>query len=373
MKKILPLLCAVLWAAAARGAEQGVPVVVGSWNIELFDAAGPADKTPPTRSLRHLRMIAETILGTGADVMGLQEIIAPPSRKEEYSLAQLVSMLNALEGERRGGLAQIWKGAAFRPEGGGSHVALVWRDDALEMVGKAVALTSLGRRFGDRSRPSPRDAVLFQRVPLAARFAVRNAPGHDFTVVVLRMRGEAAGVRGALDTDGRRRGEWEGLIRDWLLRPERQGSIRNERMIVLGDMDEEAPVIVEHLDEHGTADDVRGRLILDPSDFSRSEALLLFTSGAMESPRDFSFQANAEAGERHGRGVRQADVLSPYRKLVDHILISRGLLDRWDGEFRIEYFEQLYPLEDHIRISDHRPVSIRLLFPGGAGAGRRGS
>jgi hypothetical protein len=44
-------------------------------------------------------------------------------------------------------------------------------------------------------------------------------------------------------------------------------------------------------------------------------------------------------------------------------LISRSLVDNWDEDFRIDYFEKRYPLKDHIHLSDHRPVSISLRFP----------
>jgi len=198
---------------------------------------------------------------------------------------------------------------------------------------------------------------------------VRKAPANDFTVIVLHLKARSTGISGGLDgNDRRRRGELEALLRQWLLKPESQGDLRDRDIIVLGDLNERSDVLVELLNTHGTGDDVCGRLILDPSDFSDSGAYLLFTSAALSFPRHFTFEANAEKGQRR-RGGRSSenDYLSGYRNFIDHILISRSLLPAWNGEYDIEYFELRYPLSDHVRISDHRPVSIRLRFPASAG------
>jgi endonuclease/exonuclease/phosphatase family metal-dependent hydrolase len=322
-------------------------VVIASWNIEGFDAPGPEDLTFPTRGLRHLAGMAEIIRETGADVIGLEEVTGT------RSLGDLVSALN------QGGWGN-WTGAAGRTSPRQSHVALLWRTDTLEIIGEVAELSDLpyGYRAG-QSVTSP-DQRLFPRIPLAARFRARAAPGSDFTVVALHLKAGKTGIFGGLDSeDRRRRGEWETLIRRWVDRPEAQGALRSDRLVILGDMNEAAPVIVQLLDQHGTTEEVKGRLILDPSDFSDPRASLLFASAAREFPRDFTFQGNTEKGENGAA----ADSLWDYKNFIDHILISRSLLDAWDGEFAIEYFELDHPLSDHVHFSDHRPVGIRLRFP----------
>ncbi len=78
-----------------------VNIGVASWNIERFDAVGPADHTFPKRDHRHLEMIAQTILETGADVIGLQEMISPQSSSAPSALEQLLSELNKQESKIR--------------------------------------------------------------------------------------------------------------------------------------------------------------------------------------------------------------------------------------------------------------------------------
>lgn len=354
--------------AERRGsARPTVDVRVGSWNIERFDAAGPDDRTYPTRTRRHLGLIAQAILDEGIDLLGLQEVIGPGSPGAPYSLRQLVDELNgrSRSGKGRGkeNSPKIWKAVAGGPHGPESHLALVWNSEKLELVGKPRELTELARGYGG-NRVSSKGERRFPRPPLVARFRVSGAPENDFMVVVLHLKASSTGLYGGLDTNDKRRlGEWEDLLRKWLLNPRAQGELRDTEIIVLGDMNETAGNSVQLLDEYGTGDDVKGRLILDPSDFSLPESLLLFTSAVLDFPRHFTYEGNAEKGQRKGDGFRRADILSGYRNFVDHILISRPLLDNWDGKFAICYFETRYPLEDHVHISDHRPVSIRLSFP----------
>jgi endonuclease/exonuclease/phosphatase family metal-dependent hydrolase len=372
MKRVIPILAVLCAGCAATvcpdgrspaAAPRDVEIGVGAWNIELFDAAGPGDTTAPTRSMRHLRMIAEVILETKADLMGLEEVRGPRRKEGPYALEQLVNELNALERERwkGSGAAPVWRGASARPPSGEIHVALIWNTSTLEQIGRAVTLTSLSRSFGNGDEVSSKADVRFPRTPLSARFRIRAAPDNEFTVIVLHLKAKSTGIDKGLDSnDIRRRGELEDLLRKWLLDPGKREAAKN--LIILGDMNEESSVLVRLLDEYGTGDDVRGRLVLDPADFSNPKALMLFTSTALTFPKDFTYQGNAEKGQRSGSSVRSDDYLSPHRKFIDHILISRALFDRWDGEYHIEYFETAYPLEDHIHLSDHRPVSIRLRF-----------
>jgi hypothetical protein len=132
-------------------------------------------------------------------------------------------------------------------------------------------------------------------------------------------------------------------------------------------MNEKAPVLVQLLDEYGTAPDVRGRFILDPSGFSDSRALMLFTDGLLKFPENYTYRGSIEKGQGWGEFSAEEDALTDYTNFLDHILLSRPLAARWDGEYSIDYFESRYPLEEHVHISDHRPVSIRLRFPAVAG------
>lgn len=353
-------LCAA--SGKAPPAPQPVEVGVASWNIEIFDAAGPADFTCPRRDESHVRMIAETILETGADVIGLQEVIG------EAPLRQLLAELNGPGGDAS--RPAPWRAASGKARSGEIHCALLWKDESLELLGEVEELEGLSWGYRKGQVITSKDQLLFHRIPLAARFRVREAPSNDFTVIVLHLKAKSTGLAGGLDgNDRRRRGELESLLRKWLLNPEAQGSLEESEIIVLGDLNERSDVLVELLNRHGTGDDVRGRLIMDPSDFSDPDSLLLFTSAALCFPRHFTFEANAEKGQR-GRGgaPSEDDRLSGYRNFIDHILISRSLLPYWDGEYSIEYFELRYLLSDHVRISDHRPVSIRLRFPPGAAA-----
>jgi len=361
---IAAILTPVSLSSAKAPSPQNGEIGVGAWNIELFDAAGPDDVTPPTRSLRHLRMLAEVVLETKVDLMGIEEVRGPRTRGGPYSLEQLVNEINAVERERRrgGGGAPVWKGASAKPADGGIHVALIWNTATLEPVGSVTSLSSLGRSFGEGDAASSAAELRFPRLPISARFRVRAAPENEFTVIVLHLKAKSTGIDGGLDTnDLRRRGELEDLLRKYVLDPAKRETARN--LIIAGDLNEEAPVLVRLLDAHGTGDDVRERLILDHSDFSNPNAMLLFTSAVLSPRSDFTYQGNAEKGQLNGSSVRGDDYLSPHRKFIDHILISRGLFPRWDGEYQIEYFETYYPLEDHVHLSDHRPVSIRLRFP----------
>ncbi|MCX6350077.1 MAG: hypothetical protein NTV79_11375, partial [Candidatus Aureabacteria bacterium] len=319
---------------------------IASWNIEDFDAIGPEDLTVPTRSHHHLSEIAETIRETGADLIGLEEVIG------SRSLDQVVSELNRAE-------FGTWTGAAGKTAPGNMHVALLWKTESLELIGEVTELSDLPYGYQDGQFVTSSEQRLFPRIPLAARFRVRAAASHDFSVIALHLKAGKTGISSGLDADDkRRRGEWEALLRKWVLKPEAQGKLRDENLIVLGDMNEAAPVIMQLLDRYGTTSEVRGRLILDPSDFSDPRAVLLFTSAAKEFPRDFTYQGTTEKGEK---GAAE-DSLWWYKNFIDHILISRALLDCWDGKFEIEYFELRYPLSDHVHLSDHRPVSIRLSF-----------
>jgi hypothetical protein len=349
---------------AVKATPPPVEIAVASWNIEQFDAAGPDDKTFPTRSTRHIEMIAETILRTGADVIGLQEIMGPEREGDPYALVQLVAEMNRLDAAR--GRPASWKGWPTKPPRHFSHIAIAWNDRALELLGRVTLLWPLHSGYEKKGGASSKEKLRFPRIPLAARFRVRAAPENSFTMVVLHLKAGTTGLRGGLDTnDVRRRGEWEDLLRKWALDPGAQGELRDGNLVIAGDMNEKASVIVSLMDEFGTGDDVKGRLVLDPSDFSDPAATLLFTSGGLKAPRDYTFQGNSEKGEEDGEGKRPADELWDRKKFMDQILISRGLADAWDGEYRIEYFEKAYPLSDQIRLSDHRPVCIKLHFPAG--------
>lgn len=82
------------------------------------------------------------------------------------------------------------------------------------------------------------------------------------------------------------------------MKPDAQGDLRDEVIIVPGDLNKRNYNYVEFLDSYGTGDDVHGRLIMD-------------------------------------------------------------------GTYLIDCFEKRYERADNVRISDHRPVSVRLLFRAG--------
>lgn len=343
--------------------DRGIEVGVASWNIELFDEAGPVDKSFPTRSRRHLEMIAETILGTGADVIGLQEVIGG------RSLDQLISELNRMDKkkERRESRTAVWRGVAGKTRPEQIHSAILWKETILELIGEVTELEELSWGHREGEGVASRDLLRFHRIPLAARFRVRAAPACDFTVIVIHLKSMDQGIDGYLDSnDRRRRGELEDFIRLWLLKPAAQGSLKDEDVIVLGDMNEKPLFLVQLLDEYGTAPDVRGRFILDPSGFSNPRALLLFADGFLEFPENYTYRGSIEKGQEWGEYSANEDALTDYTNFLDHILLSRSLASRWDGEYMIDYFESRYPLEDHVHLSDHRPVSIRLRFPSGA-------
>ncbi|MDP8247649.1 MAG: hypothetical protein P9M00_05885 [Candidatus Tritonobacter lacicola] len=345
---------------APTAAGRGVEVGVASWNIELFDEAGPGDKSFPTRSRRHLEMIAETILGTGGDVIGLQEVIGG------RSLAQLISELNRMEKKkgRRERRTAVWRGVAGKTRPEQIHSAILWNETSLELIGEVTELEDLswGHRKGERVASS--DLLRFHRIPLAARFRVRAAPACDFTVIVIHLKSMDQGIDGHLDSnDRRRRGEMEDLLRWWVLKPGTQGRLADEDMIVLGDMNERSSFLIQLLDKYGTADDVRGRFILEPSGFSDPRALFLFTDGLLRFPEYYTYQGSIEKGEGWGAYSDGEAALTEYKNFLDHILISRSLADNWDGDYTIDYFESRYTLDDHVHLSDHRPVSIRLRFP----------
>ena len=331
-----------------------VEIGLASWNIERFDAAGPGDRTFPCRTKRHLGMMADILLGTGADVVGLEEMVPRRLATAPSSLDQIVAEMN-----RRSG-ARTWKGTGESAHGGPIYTAILWNTARVDLVGKVTELTRLKRGYGFGAPIRSRDELRFARAPLAARFRVKEAPEYDFTVIVLHMKAGSTGLRGGLDeNDKRRRGEWEDLLRKWVLKPVAQGDLRDDDLVVMGDMNERAGVIVELLDRYGTAPDVKGRLILDASDFADPAATLLFASASLDSPPDYTFRYNEEKGQNG----RDEDYMGSSRNFLDHILISRSLLDRWDGKFKIDYFENRYSLSDCVRFSDHRPVSIRLSFP----------
>lgn len=346
-------------------AASTVDIGVASWNIELFDAVGPADHTFPKRDHRHLEMIAQTILETGADVIGLQEMISSKSSSAPSPLDQLLSELNKQESKLKGDkdLPEIWKGKAGKPTIGGMHMALIWNTKTLKLSGKVTELNRLKRGYGFGEPTGSKEELRFPRTPLAARFSVRSAPENDFTIIVLHLKARTDGLRGGLDTnDIRRRGEWEDLLRNWLMKPQIQETLKDPDIVVIGDMNENHSTIIELLDKYGTNDDVHNRLIKNAAEFSDPRALLLFTSGTKEFPY-FTFKWNGEKGEIGKYGELRKDMSHWDTKFLDHILISRSLIDNWDNKFEIGYFEKRYPFKDHIRLSDHRPVSIRLSFP----------
>ena len=355
-------------ATPAGGAQKDsggvVEVGVASWNIEVFDGAGPGDTSFPTRSIRHLDMITETLRRTGAAVIGLQEVIG------DKPLDQLLSALNAPEVQGGAGEADaaVWRGASGKTRPGEIHCALLWNEKVLDLVGRVTEFKDLSWGHREGEGVSSKDLLRFHRIPLAARFRVRASPSHDFTVVVIHLKAMDTGIDGYLDSnDRRRRGELEDLIRLWLLKPAAQGRMKDEDLIVLGDMNEKAPVLVQLLDEYGTAPDVSGRFILEPAGFSDPRALMLFADGLLEFPENYTYRGSIEKGQGWGEYSAEEDAVTDYTNFLDHMLLSRSLAARWDGEYTIDYFESRYPLGDHVHISDHRPVSIRLRFPSGAG------
>ena len=357
-------VCVVPSACDRKGKGPGVVEVgVASWNIELFDEAGPGDTSFPTRSRRHLEMIAETIRRTGADVIGLQEVIG------ERPLDQLLAALNRPEKKTGGdeGLTAVWRGAAGTTRPDEIHCALVWNEASLELIGGVTELEDLSWGHREGEKVASKDLLRFHRIPLAARFRVSASPSHDFTVIVIHLKSMDQGIDGYLDSnDRRRRGELEDFIRLWLLKPQAQEGLKDEDVIVLGDLNERAHFLLQLLDEYGTAPDMRGRFILDPSGFSDPRALLLFADGLLEFPENYTYRGSIEKGQGWGEYSAEEDALTDYTNFLDHILISRSIAGNWDGEYTIDYFERRYPLEEHIHLSDHRPVSIRLRFPSGA-------
>lgn len=340
---------------------------IATWNIERFDGAGQGDNTPPTRSEKQLRMIARILLDTGAAIIGLQEI-APLSEFLEVSpFEQIINALNEQEAERRGQetTAPVWRGVIGRIEGVPQRVALIWNEEVVEVLA-TTELEELRVGYSGVRGFLEEEDLRFPRIPLVGRFRLRQKPDFDLMVIVLHLKAWGLGFDQTLDSnDLRRRGELEDLLFKWVLNPQAQGEFKDRDIVILGDLNETSQDLVRLLDEFGSRPESKGMFALYPDTLSKRKLSFLFTDGLFTSPGDYTYMGNREKGEVNYRGeIYDRDMVSDkYKYILDHILISKHLVKNWDGNCRIHYFENQYGLEDHVHLSDHRPVSIKLLVP----------
>jgi len=342
---------------------------LATWNIEGFDGAGPKDDTPPTRSRRHLEMIARILLDTGAAVIGLQEINSVSEFSDVPPLEQILRALNKAEreGRKKSSPDPVWKGRVGEIEGVQQRVALLWNNETVEALGvKELQELRVGYREMEES-PELAD-LRFPRIPLVGRFRLRRLPDFDFNVIVLHLKAMRAGFDRELDVnDARRLGELEDLLFKWVLNPAAQGEWADRDIIILGDLNESGRNLVRLLDEFGTRPESGGILTLYPDALARGRTGFLLTGAGLRPPGDYTYQGNREKGEIDYRGkIYQEDtVFKQYRNVIDHILISTPLAGKWDGNCRIVYFEEKHGRADHVHLSDHRPVVISLFIPSG--------
>ena len=339
---------------------------LATWNIENFDGAGPEDNTVPTRSERNLRQIASILLQTRADIIGLEEIYRKSPFQDTAPPRLIVDAMNKLEEEKSGMKLSfpVWKWVMGETEGKPNNDAFLWNDSKVELLGFRE-LADL--RVGYTKVRIPAEELRFPRIPLAARFRLREAPGFDLQVIVLHLKASGSGFGPKLDrNDKRRRGELESLYFDWIAQTEAQGELRDEDMVILGDLNETNRNLVDLLDEFGTRPESKGILTLSPDRLPSDRPGFLFADAVLFDHWDYSFMGNAQRGEvsRYNGNIYAGDTVSEdWAKLIDHILISPSLVKKWDGQCYIEYFERDYPVHDHVHFSDHRPVTIFLRIP----------
>ena len=339
-----------------------------TWNLERFDGAGKGDETFPTRTSEQLSWMARILLDTHPDIIALQEISPRSPFSSRTPLEQLVAEMNA-----QASPGDEWKGWGSADPGAerlGGTVCLLWNSRTVERVAFAE-LTGLrvGYREGVRV---PLEDLRFPRIPPAARFRSRRARDFDLTVIGVHLKASGGGFEDSLDAnDIRRRGELEDLLGEWVLRPDRQGKLGDKDVVILGDFNERAVYLVRLLDQFGTRDDTRERLVRYPDALDPDRQSFLFAGDLTRSRKDYTWRGNAEAGQEKGwkgkEGIFEEDVTwARYTNVIDHVLISGSLVPLWDGEAPITYFEESFPLSEHVHFSDHRPVSVRFLLEAAA-------
>ena len=343
-----------------------VELGLATWNIENFDGAGEGDTTIPTRSEQNLQQIASILLKTRAAIIGLEEIYQKSPFTDIPPTQRIVDALNKLEEERSGKklTRPVWKWVMGETEGIPNNDAFLWNNEKVELL-EYRELKEL--RVGYTKVRIPAEELRFPRIPLAARFRLRKVPDFDLLVIVLHLKARGSGFGPKLDTnDKRRRGEMENLYFKWIVKPELQGNLKDEDMVILGDLNETNRNLVDLLNEFGTRPESKGILTLSPDKLPTGRPGFLFTDADLSDHWDYSFMGNAQRGEvsRYNGNINNGDKVSEdWAKLIDHILISPSLVDNWDGECYIDYFERDYCIHDHVHFSDHRPMTIYLRVP----------
>ncbi len=337
-----------------------------TWNIERFDGAGEKDTTFPTRNAEQLAWLARILLDTNSGIIVLEEIAETSEFSPVAPLLQLVEELDRQEAARSGkpGGDGSWQGFIGSSPGFPSKVALVWNRDEVE-VEALGELAELRVGYTDDGVRVPADALRFPRVPVAGRFRLKRAPWFDLTVVGVHLKAMNGGFEDELDVEDRRRlGELSDLFGDWVLQTGAVGPLADPDLAVLGDFNEQASNLVRLMEEHASDPRLRNLLFLYPDAVPASGPGFFFADAAALGPDDYSFQGNAEKGQPGRDGPYPEDTVWPSSGyVIDHVLLSSALARYWDGSASIEYFDKELPLHDLVRMSDHRPVTVRLVVP----------
>ena len=143
---------------------------VATWNLQFFGSpsGGPAD------DLRQRRRVRDVILGTQADLWGVQEV--SDASDFEALLAELPGYAGLLAND-----PSVTDGPAFYNDFGGDEhkVGVVFRSDVVELVSARLVLTELDFEFAGRP-------------PLELRVRVRSeGTVRELTVVVLHAKAAA--------------------------------------------------------------------------------------------------------------------------------------------------------------------------------------
>jgi endonuclease/exonuclease/phosphatase family metal-dependent hydrolase len=314
--------------------------------------------------------MARILLSTSPAVIGLEEIDAFSEFTEAAPIDLIVAALNE---EATGGAGEgPWQGFSGQIPGLPQRLALAWNGRIVDKI----ALRELSElRVGyTKEKRYPAAELRFPRIPLAGRFRLKEIPAFDFTVVVMHLKAIDLGFENGLDeNDIRRRGELEDFLFKWALQPEAQGDLRDEEMAVMGDLNETAENLVYLLDQYGSTTASRGLLALTAKDLAEEKAVFFFADGEFSAPAQYTYMGNSEKGEKNSSGMVfwRDTVWSDRRSFIDHILLSRALAPRLVGPARPVYFDRWYPVSEHVRFSDHRPITVRLSVPRDyAGPGR---
>lgn len=343
-----------------------VELGLATWNIENFDGAGEEDTTIPTRSERNLRQIAAILLKTRAAIIGLEEIYQKSAFQDTPPVQRIADAMNKLEEERAGKrlTREGWKYVMGETEGIPNNDAFLWNDEKVELL-SFRELKEL--RVGYTKIRIPAEDLRFPRIPLAARFRLREVPDFDLTVVVLHLKARGSGFGPKLDqNDIRRRGELENLYFNWIAQTDLPEKLKDSDMVIMGDLNETNRNLVDLLNEFGTREESKGILTLSPEKLPADRPGFLFTDAGLSDHWEYSFMGNAQRGQvsHYNGNIYSGDTISEdWAKLIDHILISSSLVEKWDGECYIDYFERDYCVHDHVHFSDHRPMTIFLRVP----------